>query len=187
MIRVNLLPWREAVLQRRKQQWLTRALLMLVVLLTVNSALWLSLTQSGKQTAVWVAQQKKLQALTSRLLAEQQQLSQQLVDRQQQDEARQALADRLDNWRRFWVKLPALMPLSLWLISVAQEQTTLTFRGQADTLSSLMLFTRNLRRQAFFTRVDIQEMQGTGQGDYRFTLRAYLAVSMQLYGGWADD
>ena len=187
MTRVNLLPWREKILRRRKGLWLSGIALLLLTVTVISAGIRQYLNGCRIRSELWGSQQDAAIQQTVRLLALQQQLNQRLLESQQQNSAHQRQKNTFFHWRAFLLQLPVMMPDSVWLHSLSQQQGSLLLRGQADTLASLFIFSRRLRAQSFFTRIDIQELEPAPAGEYGFSLKAALAEIMQFSEEYQDE
>lgn len=180
MTGVNLLPWREKILRRRKGLWLSGIALLLLSVTVISAGFRLYLKGYRIRSDLWGSQQESAIQETVQLLALQQQLNQRLLDSQRQNSAHRRQQKTLLHWNMFLSQLPVLMPDSVWLHSLSQQQGSLLLRGQTDTLTSLFIFSRRLRAQPFFTRIDIQELGPAAAGQYQFSLKAALAEVMKF-------
>lgn len=183
MTQVNLLPWREKILCRRKRLWQSGILLLVLILAAFVTGSRYYINACRIRSDLWVEQQQVMIQSTLSLINRQQQLNVQLRELQQEHELRQRQRVRLLYWRQLLSQLPAAMPASVWLHSLRQQPGSLVLRGQTDTLMSLLRFSRCLRQQPFFTRIDIQELGTAGTAGYRFSLKAVLAEMMEFSEG----
>ena len=180
MTRVNLLPWREKILHRRKRVWLSGILLLLLTVIVISTGIRQYLKGCRIRSDLWGSQQQAAIQGTVQLLALQQQLNQQLIELQRKNSAYRRQENAFLHWRMFLSQLPSLMPDPVWLHSLSQQQGNLILKGQADTLASLFSFSSSLRAQPFFTRIDIQKLGEIPTGEYGFSLKAALAELMQF-------
>ena len=187
MTGVNLLPWREKILRRRKGFWLSGITLMLLTVTVISAGIRQYLQGCRIRSDLWGSQQEAVIQQTVQLLAQQQQLNQRLLESQRQNSNRRRQQKTFMHWRTFLSQLPVLMPDSVWLHSLSQQQGSLLLRGQTDTLASLFIFSRCLRALPFFTRIDIQELGPVSAGGYGFSLTAVLSEMMQFSEEYEDE
>ena len=174
MSRVNLLPWREAVIKQRARHWVIRysTLLMLLSILCLAARVMLKLRA---EVLLLVGQQQQQTSIRiNQLITEQQQISLRLDGLRKTKEARRLQQAHLMQWRRFWADLPGLMPAAVWLFSVSRHEEVLTFRGQSDSVSQLIRFSRQLAEHPFLSSSAVQELVKDAEGGYRFTLKTRL-------------
>lgn len=187
MTRVNLLPWREKILHRRKRLWLSGMSWLLLVVTVISAGIRQYLKGCRIRSDIWGNQQYAVIQGTAQLLARQQQLNQQLTELQRKNDQHQLQQRTFLYWRAFLSQLPVLMPDSVWLHSLSQQQNSLVLKGQTDTLASLFIFSRSLRAQPYFIRIDIQELAEVSAGGYGFSLKAVLTEVMQFSGEPRDE
>lgn len=187
MTRVNLLPWREKILRRRKGLWLSGLALLLLTVTIISAGIREYLKGCRIRTDLWNGQQSAAIQGTAQLLDLQQQLNQQLLESQRKNSILRRQQHTFLYWQKFLSQLPALMPDAVWLHSLSQQPDKLLFKGQTETLASLFIFSRRLRAQPFFTRIDIQELGPVSAGGYGFSLTAVLSEMMQFSEEYEDE
>lgn len=173
MVWVNLLPWRHRQL---KAKWHRDCLIVLVMTAACLLAL---LPTSGLRTAneqrinlVRRMQEanKQLDALKARSVALtqlQQQLRQKLADDASQRE-------RVRQWYDFTLKLPDLMPETLWLSGLSKTADSLTFSGFCPGMADIDDFRLRLGRLPLFRQVTTGKLSRNPQGIIHFSLLATL-------------
>ncbi len=174
MVWVNLLPWRHRQL---KAKW-HRACLALVVMLA--ACMFAILPASGlravnEQTTNLVRRTeesiRQLDALKTRSIAlaqQQKQLQQKLADAAHRRE-------RLRQWHDFTLRLPDLMPETLWLTELAKTADNLAFTGFCAGMADINIFRLRLQALPLFRQVRIGKLSRDPQGTFQFSLQATLA------------
>ncbi len=174
MLAVNLLPWRAQQWQRRRKlsiSWLA---------FTLGCALLLLLALWGRGVRLQHQQVETLAVITQTLTGLQQQLAEQKTLLQRRDELQQLKREQQRrqmqhlHWQDFWLRLPALMPDTLWLQRAERRQMQLLLEGQAQSMAAVRDFRQQLLTQPLFSAVRQGSVQRLPGGDYRFTLFARL-------------
>ncbi|MEZ3500941.1 PilN domain-containing protein [Pantoea sp. KPR_PJ] len=172
MVAVNLLPWRDARLQRKRRISTTFACVMLVLLL-LSMALQLWRLERGSQQ-LQAAERQARDALTAieQRLSHQQALHQQLLARQAARRLTQYHTDRLIRWHQFWQLLPSLLPDRLWLLRIEKSSAQLRIEGGAQDMQAIREFRQQLKALPLFSAVMQGSVQRQQDGLYHFALRA---------------
>ncbi len=181
MIRINLLSIERARTRRRigfdvaQKVTLVCSVIVLAAALGVGWWYW-ALRQAGADLAQEVA---VAQAETDRLRSVLDQV-QQFEARRQQLQQRVALIEQLRQGQgepvRMLDEVSRAVPEGLWLIEMQQEESNLTLRGRATSLTALSDFIGNLEVSGFFVLpVEIldSQVEELPQGDVvNFSIRA---------------
>ncbi|MBP2168644.1 Tfp pilus assembly protein PilN [Erwinia toletana] len=174
MVWVNLLPWRQQQLIKRRRSGL---LAILALLLPGMTALLMLYQQLSANNLHWRQRVNQLQAamaqadgLTQKLAAAQQQQHDLLA--RQQEQQRQQL--RNQQWLQFARALPQLMPQTLWLTSLQQAISGFYISGISHQLEDVAAFRQQLSRQPLFQQVSHGSIERQSGGAMQFSLHASL-------------
>lgn len=175
MIAVNLLPWRQARLQRQRRISIAFAMTALMALLLIMAFQLRRLDGASQQLRAAQTEVRDALAAIERRLRQRHLLQQQLTSQQAQRRQAQQHADALMRWHRFWQALPALLPDSLWLQRMEKLSAQLRVEGQAQDMQAIRDFRQRLEALALFKAVMQGSVQRQPHGLYRFALRAQLS------------
>lgn len=173
-VAVNLLPWRVWKLRRQRRCWMQIALTLLLLLLAVSgrvaTGIRMQLADLVSQHAALTQQIKSLDAL----LVQQKAALQQLEQLRSLCLRRQRITKQLQAWHQFWLRLPDLLPESLWLTQLEKRDALLVLEGRAHSVQAVRDFRMRLAGLSLFTQVRQGELHHEPEGNYRFVLRARL-------------
>jgi len=181
MVWVNLLPWRRRLLLLRLRRDGLLAVALLAVLsyaaIPLADAQWFAEQQQHKiqQLKGVNGQFEKLKARLTRLAQQKEQLSAALA-------ASVARQQRFNAWYEFMLKLPGLLPATLWLSEITKTAETLNVTGFCLQMSEIERFRQRLHSLALFAQVKNGRIGHDGQGAIRFSL----VLALEQKGGGDD-
>lgn len=173
MVWVNLLPWRQAALQKRRRIWRRLGALMLLLLAVfLLRGQWQR--QLNQQQAVtqhqWQQALGGVAALSGRLNTAQQQLKQLQLQREKQQRRQQQLAQ----WHDFARRLGAVFPPDIWLNALHKTPQNLTLNGTGNSIQHLHQLRDRLSEFPLFEQVVLGGIERTRSGDMTFAMQATL-------------
>ncbi|WP_130832310.1 PilN domain-containing protein [[Erwinia] mediterraneensis] len=174
MVAVNLLPWRAWQLRRQRRLWLQITLALLLLLLMAAALLVkiyrVQCETLASQNAGLTLQIKGMDAL----LAQQKAVHQQIEQLEARWQQRQHVKQQLQAWHQFWMRLPDLLPATLWLTRLEKRDGLLELEGRAHTVQAVRDFRLQLAALPLFSSVRQGPLRREPEGNYRFVLRARL-------------
>jgi type IV pilus assembly protein PilN len=185
MIRINLLPVRQAAQAERRRQELTRAGLALALLVVLGVAIRI---QQGRELA---ATESRITQIEEALKA----LDSQVRDVNDLDAKKKALDSKLkviaDLGRKrigpvgVMNDLAKATPDRVWLTDFTEAGGGATITGQAVDNQIVAVFLRNLSGSPYFTNVDLVETTQDQTGEIK--LRKFIVKSQINYAAAVDE
>lgn len=172
MYQVNLLPWREAALQRRARRYLALLLLLNLLLLALAaSAFWRGQSARSHSQAALLLLDQRYEALSAEYQRTQQAQAA-LTRLAQQQQTRQQLAQRNSRYLALLQHLPLAIPDNVWLTSLQDRGEVLELRGISQDYFASMAFMHSLAQGGQLWPIVLSELQLQQDRHYRFMLSA---------------
>lgn len=174
MVWVNLLPWRQQRIARRQRNHLLTLAALLITGLCLIAVLCYRISADNQQ---WQQRLQQRQAAIARAdglakqLAQLQQEHQSLLGQQQQQRRQQQINQQ---WMRFALALPQLMPEQLWLTSISKAAAGFTLHGVGRRLADISALRQRLEQQSLFRQVLYGPVERQSGGEMHFSLIASL-------------
>lgn len=175
MVWVNLLPWRQAELQKRWRVWRLAAVGLLLLL---TAGLWYgewqrTLNQQCASTlTLWSAAQEGAFALGSQM----RDARQQATRLQRQLEKRQYHQRQMALWLNFTHMLGQSIPTDVWLYTLRKTRLNMELQGAGRTISALHQLRDELSGSPLFSDVTLGQIERVRAGEMAFTMQARLVV-----------
>ncbi len=163
MTQINLLPWREALREQRKKEFLLTGAAVLVLALIVAVLVWMVFNhyledqqQANQQITTANAElDTKLQDLAK------------LQSRRDDIVSRMKVIQDLQGQRpvvvRIFDELPRLTPSHVYITKFARQADKFTIEGRAQSPNDVSEFLRNLEASPWFRNAFMNSFQGTPQ------------------------
>ncbi|AZE70692.1 Type IV pilus biogenesis protein PilN [Pseudomonas synxantha] len=182
MIRINLLPWRQALAERRRRYFL---MLMLAFACVALAAVWLADQVIGQAIDRQVSRNNRLgediavQDSRIRTIDDLQERSQQLAERMK---VVQDLHDARSSGARLFDQLARAVPDGVHLHEVVANGDTISIRGSAESHQDIAQLMRRLEatQGAHATRLQRVEAEGErGESEFQLMVRQGETVEAQ--------
>lgn len=144
MARINLLPWRQEVRERRNKEFLTLIIAVLLLSLLAAFAAWSYFNNTLDSQRQANEKIKQENANLDKALAEIESLEQQRDDIIARMKVIQDLQGRRPIPVRVWDDIARMIPPQMYLTNMKREADTITFTGQADNPNVISTFMRSL-------------------------------------------
>lgn len=144
MARINLLPWRQEVRERKNREFLTLVGAVLLLSLLGAFAAWSYFNNTLESQRMANEKIKQENARLDKDLKEIETLEQQRDDIIARMKVIQDLQGRRPIPVRVWDDIARLIPAQMYLTNMKREEDLITFTGQADNPNVISTFMRNL-------------------------------------------
>ena len=144
MAKINLLPWRQKLRERRNREFMTLVVAVLLLSLLGAFAAWSYYKNTLENQQLANERIKQENANLDKALKEIETLEQQRDDIIARMKVIQDLQGRRPVPVRIWDDIARIIPAQMYLTSMKREADTITFTGQADNPNVISTFMRSL-------------------------------------------
>ena len=144
MAKINLLPWRQELRERRNREFMTLVVAILFLSLLGAFAAWSYYKNTLENQQLANERIKQENANLDKALKEIETLEQQRDDIIARMKVIQDLQGRRPVPVRIWDDIARIIPAQMYLTSMKREADTITFTGQADNPNVISTFIRSL-------------------------------------------
>lgn len=167
-MRVNLLPWRDAVYE--KKIWSGCLFLLLVLFISLVLIVYWYVNLKHQLT---ISESRMLELNTEKSVLEKKYFSQialekKLFDLEKINKEARLIASNSEFIYRALIVIAENIPESVRLSSIQQTKKSVVIVGQSKNIASLMIFLRLLRNTRLFSAVELNEITNNG-GEYKFS------------------
>lgn len=175
MITINLLPWRERIIEKKKRQFFGICAAVVAVALLTNGIIYLV---EGKKVTAQLARNSLLQAQINLLNTSKKQ-QQKLDDKKTELFAQMQTLVTLNNQRikiaELLNTLPKLLPENVYLSSLSVDENKVTLQGEAPASTQASALIENIKKQAGWKNASLEEMSSSnkavGKSLFRITFQ----------------
>lgn len=174
MVWVNLLPWRQKIIQQRWHIWrLVWTGIVLMAAVGISNGFWLRAINQRSAAAqrLWAVALRDMGDVRSQRVA----MRDRVNDLQEQLAASQRHRQRLAQWIAFSHLLGETFPADAWLEKLEKSRLKLEMLGLGGNIDALHLLAERLDQSTLFSRVGLRDMQRADAGTIKFTLHALMA------------
>lgn len=179
MVWVNLRPWREQQLAKRRREWLLALFSLLLPGTVTLFLLYQPLSAAHQHWQQRINERQaaltQIEGLKEKLTQVQQQRHSLLTQKQRQQQ--QLWLNQ--EWHQFVLMLPKLMPTNLWLTRFQQENADFLISGICHEVEEINAFHQQLSQQPLLQQVSHALIEHHDNGTLQFTLHMSLRRDMK--------